>query len=722
MSHNDSPGASAASASASHPALSPASAPHRHTNRLIHATSPYLLQHAHNPVDWFPWGEEALRKARDEDKPIFLSIGYAACHWCHVMERESFENDAVAAVLNRDFVAIKVDREERPDLDDLYMKATQLFNRGGGGWPMSVFLTPDGRPFFAGTYFPPDNRYGRPGFKDLLEGIAAVWKQRRDDVHKQADGLTEAVKQISAVESAGAMVAPDIVQRSAEAMARAFDREKGGISGGGTTKFPPSMAMDLLLREQHRAAAAGQSNDDGLSLVTLTLDRMARGGIYDHLAGGIARYSTDVDWLVPHFEKMLYDQALVSGIYLDAFVATGRKAFGRVAGDILDYVIADLQSPGGGFYSTRDADSEGEEGRYYVWSRAEVEAALGGDAALFCDYYDVSTAGNWEGRNILNIPRDLETVARSHGSSEKDAASRLATARRALLAIRARRTPPLLDDKILASWNGLMISSMARAARILEQPRYEEAAERAANFVWTRMRRADGRLLRTCRNDAAHTLAYLDDHAFMLEGLLHLYETTGRLEWLERATELNETLKRHFRDEAGGYFFSPDDGEKLLVRAKDASDGAIPSGNAVQLMNLLRLAVLLGDKSVQVDAEKLIQCFADSMSKSIFSSERMLAAVDFQQRRPREIVLVYPADRRGLAELEQVTWSTYVPNKVVVHVPFGTPEADSIARRIPLAAEKKPLDGRAAAYVCRDFACRAPTADPAELRRQLTAP
>ncbi|RIK69403.1 MAG: thioredoxin domain-containing protein [Planctomycetota bacterium] len=695
----------------------------RHTNRLANATSPYLLQHRHNPVDWYEWGPEALDRSRREDKPIFLSIGYSACHWCHVMERESFENEEIAAVMNEHFINIKVDREERPDLDDIYMMATQVFTKSGG-WPMSVWLTPDQKPFFAGTYFPPEERYGRPGFKQVLLFLSKAWKERRDDITEQANTLTEAVRELTTVKPGSETIPHEVVLRVANFLGRAFDPVKGGMSGGGTNKFPPSMAMDLMLRAYHHAQtkSGGPTDDDKklLQLVELTLDKMAHGGIYDQLGGGFARYSTDVDWLVPHFEKMLYDQALVSDIYLKAFQLTGKPLYARIARETFDYVIADLQSPEGGYYSTRDADSEGHEGRFYVWSKQEVDALLGpADSAIFCDYYDVSAEGNWEGTNILNVQRPLDVVARLHKLSPDECESRLAAARSKLFAAREKRVKPHLDDKILASWNGLMIASMAKGYRILGDEKYRDSAARAADFVCTRMMVND-RLQRTCRQGKTHTPGYLDDHAFMIDALLNLYETTFDVKWLDRAAALNEDVLKHFRDEAGGFFFSADDAEKTLVRAKDANDGAIPSGNSVQFMNLQRLAVLLDRKDLSDEADRALKAFGGQLSESPFRSERFLTGVDFYHRRPREVaVIIAPGDEPGGQALINAAWRTYVPNLVIAAAIDGTPEAAAAARRIPLLAEKKPLDGKSAAYVCRNYACRAPTSDPAKLREEL---
>ncbi|MCK6456461.1 MAG: thioredoxin domain-containing protein [Phycisphaerae bacterium] len=694
-----------------------------HTNRLIHATSPYLLQHAHNPVDWYEWGPEAFDTARREGKPIFLSIGYSACHWCHVMERESFESETIAAILNADFVSIKVDREERPDVDDLYMKATLLFNQGQGGWPMSVFLTPDRRPFFAGTYFPPESRWGRPGFRELLELIARTWKEDRGRVMQGAESLTEAVRRYATVTPGQSGIPHETLARTVAALAQAFDSQKGGISGGGTNKFPPSMAMDLMLRAYHlslRGGPAGKPEPrrELLQLVETTLDHMARGGIYDHLAGGIARYSTDVDWLVPHFEKMLYDQALVAGIYLDAFQLTKDLRWAGVARDICDYVIADLQSPQGGYYSARDADSEGVEGKYYVWSKDEVMAVLGADdGTLFCSYYDVSDAGNWEGRNILHVPRSIEGFAKLHRIAPADAERRLTGARAKLLAHRARRIPPHLDDKVLAAWNGLMIASMARAYRVLDEPRFRDSAVRAADFVLTKMRHGD-RLRRSWRDARATIDGYLDDYAFMIEALLYLYEATFEPRWLDEAERLTDVVRTHFRDaDAGGFFFTPADGEHVLIRAKEAQDGAIPSGNSVMLMNLLRLSVLRNRKDLRDDAEALMRCFADRVAENPTSSERLLAAVDFHHRRPREIVLIAPQDGPEFQALVRTVWQTYLPNRVIVGG-VGEVSAES-AKRVPLLAGRRPKDGRATAFVCENFTCKAPTTDALELARQL---
>ena len=700
----------------------------RPANRLAHATSPYLLQHAHNPVDWYEWGPEALDRAKREDKPIFLSIGYSACHWCHVMERESFENDAIAAVMNKHFVNIKVDREERPDLDDVYMTATQAMT-GSGGWPMSVWLAPDGRPFYAGTYFPPEDHYGRPGFKRVLEFLANAWEKDRDKCLQQAGALMAAVEKQTRVAPGDQIVPFRVVADAATRLAGAFDPRMGGLSGGGTNKFPPSMAMDLMLRVNHferslatsSQLATTQLNGGLIAAVEVTLDKMAAGGIYDHLGGGIARYSTDVDWLVPHFEKMLYDQALVSNIYLDAYRATSKPHYARVAREIFDCVIADLQSPEGGFYSTRDADSEGHEGKFYVWSKAEIDALLGSEAEMFNDYYDVSAGGNWEGTNILNTPRSIESLAKQHGVSVEAAESRLAAARRKLFDVREKRIKPHLDDKVLSAWNGLMIASMAKGYRVLGDARYRTAAERAADFVMTKMM-VDGVLQRTYRQGKTHTPGFLEDYAFMIEGMLNLYETTFDLRRLEQAAALNDYVLAHFADtEHGGYFFTSDIGEQPLVRAKDASDSAIPSGNSVHLLNLLRLSVLLDRKDLAAEAERSIRAFSKTLIDNPFRSERMLSAIDFHHRRPREVAFVAESpDDPMFNKLVDAAWQAYVPNAVHAAVFTKSADASKVQARVPLLAGKTTVDGKATAYVCKNFACQAPTSDASELVKQLS--
>ncbi len=691
-------------------------------NRLAGSTSPYLLQHAHNPVDWYPWGDEALRRAVEEDRPIFLSIGYSACHWCHVMERESFENDDIAAFLNAHFVSIKVDREERPDLDEIYMSATQIYSRGSGGWPMSVFLTPDRRPFFAGTYFPPDSRYGRPGFKDLLAEIVRLWKDDRRRLLQGAEALTEAVRRVAAVEPGDRVLGPEVIERAAETYVRAFDREKGGMLSGATNKFPPSMTMQLMLRRYWRSVAAGRPQRELLERVERTLDQMARGGIYDQLGGGICRYSTDPDWLVPHFEKMLYDQALVGDVYLDAYVLTKRPLYAEIARGILDFVLSDLRSPEGGFYSALDADSEGQEGKYYVWTLDEIRRVLGEeDARLFVAHYDVTADGNWHEhhghappgpKNILNVPRDIGDVARLCGVGEDEMRASLDRSRRRLLDVRRRRVPPALDDKVLTAWNGLMIATLARAFGILNEPRYRDAAVRAAEFVLGRLTR-NGRLLRTYRDGRAHTGGYLDDYAFFIEGVLNLYEATGEVRWLDHAERLADETLEHFRDlDAGGFYFTADDAEPNIVRTRDAGDGAVPGGNSVQAMNLLRLAVLLGRSDLQTAAESVFRAAVGRIGRAPLGLDRLLAALDFCHGPVTEVVVVGPRHDPATAGLLAAAWGWYRPNRVIVWLDPSGSGAEGLTRRLPLLRDRAMVGGRPTAFVCEGSTCRQPVTTP----------
>jgi uncharacterized protein YyaL (SSP411 family) len=709
----------------------------RPANRLAKATSPYLLQHAHNPVDWYEWGDDAFAKAKKEDKPIFLSIGYAACHWCHVMEHECFEVDEVAAVLNEHFVSIKVDREERPDIDELYMAYTQAAT-GHGGWPMSVFLTPEAAPFHAGTYFP------REQFVPMLQQIAQAWQTQRDDILKGASGAKQFFEQWSATKPAAEGVIPlEAVDATAMALLGYFDRATGGMSGGGNNKFPPSMAMDLLLRVHRRTGKTELSE-----AVDVTLDHMARGGIYDHLGGGICRYSTDTDWLVPHFEKMLYDQAMVSAIYLDGYLALKKPEYAAVARDILDYVLDDLRSPEGGFYSSRDADSEGLEGKFYVWAVPEVIAILGEeDGRLFCKYYDVTDRGNWFERmghapagpkNILHIPKPSEEFAKSQSFEVEEFKKKLQTWREKMRSVRSKRVPPGLDDKILTDWNGLMIASLAKGAAILDEPKYAKAAAQAADFILAKMQK-DGRLLRTYRAGQARLTATLSDYAFLIEGLLNLYEATFERRWLDEAERLTDISIRYYFDEKdGGFFFTASDGEKLLVRSKQPQDSAIPSGNSLHALNLERLAILLGRKDLREKAETIFRAFARQAVDSPGAYERLMCAADFYHDQPKEIAIIgdmppspFQGEGRGEGEdqrtksntgqeqtraLLRTVYDLYLPNKVVVFSPDKATDG-----RIPLLTGKGRINNRPTAYVCENFRCQAPVQDPADFRKQLGA-
>jgi uncharacterized protein len=610
----------------------------RHTNRLVHATSPYLLQHAHNPVDWYPWGEEALARARAEERPIFLSIGYAACHWCHVMERESFESDEVAEILNREFVCVKVDREERPDLDEIYMTATQLMTHSGG-WPMSVFLTPDLKPFFAGTYFPPDDRWGRPGFKTLLAEIARAWQERRESLEQQAERVAAAIDQLTGGSEGQGAISAALVQNAVEQTARSFDATHGGF--GNAPKFPPSMRLELLLN-RHRETRDARL----LRMVTVTLDRMARGGMYDQVGGGFHRYSVDERWLVPHFEKMLYDNALLARVYTLAHEQVRGWYYRRVATEIFDYIIREMTHPEGGIYSTTDADSEGEEGKFFVWSPDEVIEVLGQeDGELFCRIYDVTPRGNFEGHSIPNLlHRSLDEQAKELATDPEALDSRLAGMRRKLWERREKRIHPLLDDKILSGWNGLMIRAFAEGYRVFGDERYRQAAERAAEFVLTRLRDGE-RLLRTYREGKAHLNAYLEDYSYMAAALLDLHSATGEDRWKDEGLRLIEAMDARFRDEQGsGYFFTSHDHETLIARTKSLQDNATPSGNSMAVLALIRAARITGEERYRQRAAAVLSATAPQMAELGAAFPNMLVAADEYLRSWPEGVRVPGAD------------------------------------------------------------------------------
>jgi uncharacterized protein YyaL (SSP411 family)/aryl-alcohol dehydrogenase-like predicted oxidoreductase len=679
----------------------------KHTNRLAESTSPYLLQHAHNPVDWYPWGEEALTRARAEDKPILLSIGYSACHWCHVMERESFENEDVAALMNASFICIKVDREERPDLDDIYMAATLAMNQGHGGWPMTVFLTPEQEPFFAGTYFPPEDRWGRPGFRTLLDRIAVAWRDDRANVRAQGAELVQYLRQNTRSAPGGAL-GEDELRAAADQLARDFDARAGGF--GAAPKFPPSAALSLLLRCHRRSGDA-----HALEMVTRTLDAMAEGGMYDQVGGGFHRYSVDAEWLVPHFEKMLYDNALLAGVYLEGFQATGNAFYARVAREILDYVLREMTGPEGGFHSATDADSEGEEGRFFVWTPDEVEAALGDaeTARRVCAYYDISERGNWEGKSIPNTSRTGKRVAAALGIGEDELERTVAEARPRLYAARRQRVAPGLDDKVLTAWNGLMIASMAEGARVLGEPRFQDAAERAASFLLATLRKPDGRLLRTARAGKAHLDAYLEDYAYLADGLVTLYEAGADVRFLRAAEQLCERMRADFAAPDGGFFSTARDHESLIVRHREGHDGATPSANAMAALALARLSYHLDREDLRADAVRAVQSYARVVARQPRSFATTLRAVDLMLEGPLELAFV--GDSAGLQPLRAAVAAHFLPNRIVAHAAPGEDPG------LPLLAGKTLVDGRAALYVCRDFACRRPVTDPADVAAALAS-
>ncbi len=670
-------------------------------NRLAEQSSPYLLQHQNNPVDWYPWGQEALERAKREDRPIFLSIGYSACHWCHVMEHESFEDEQIARQLNQDFVCIKVDREERPDLDQIYMNAVQLMT-GHGGWPMSVFLTPELRPFYGGTYWPPHARMGMPGFDQVIQAVAEAWRERRDQAEAGAAQLTEQVQRMSQGLGERGRLSPDLLTAAADALERVFDRTHGGF--GRAPKFPHSMDLQVLLRLWRRS-----DQQSLLDMVRLTLDKMARGGIYDHLGGGFARYSVDARWLVPHFEKMLYDNALLTLAYLDGYAATGEVAYAQTVRETLDYILRDMTDPLGGFYSTEDADSEGEEGKFYVWTPEEIEAVLGSERAeTFNRVYDVTDAGNFEGHNILHLPRSIAQSARLLGRDEAELAAELAESRQMLFEAREQRVHPGKDDKVLVSWNGLMIDAMATAAGVLDEPRYAEAACRAADFLLTHLRREDGRLLHTWRHGEAKLDAYLDDYAALVQALVSVYQASFEERYLDEAAKLANQMLQQFHDPAGGFYFTAGDHEPLIARTKDLQDSSVPSGNALAATALLRLAKLTGRSDLREIAVATIESAVALVEHAPTAAGQMLLALDMHLGPAPEIALLGSLDESDTRAALRELWRRFIPNKVLA---LRAPDARGASPLLdPLFAGKQPLEKLPTVFVCENFACQAPVA------------
>jgi uncharacterized protein len=700
---------------------------HAYTNRLALETSPYLLQHAHNPVNWYPWSEEALQKARSEDKPILLSVGYAACHWCHVMERESFENEEIADLMNRHFVAIKVDREERPDVDGIYMQAVQAIS-GQGGWPMTVFLTPDGRPFYGGTYFPPrDRRYGEqlmPGFARLLLSMADAYEKRRQEVEEQATQIADFLRQRSSSPLRSKAPAPsgdmplDLFEAASKSLGEDFDAQHGGF--GGAPKFPNSMSLELLLRiHLHRQSGelSGLATPAELEIVETSLRRMADGGIYDQLGGGFHRYTVDAQWLVPHFEKMLYDNALLGRLYLHAFLVTGYPFYRRIAEETLDYVVREMTSPEGGFYSSQDADSEGEEGKFYTWTAAQVAASLSReDADLFMRYFDVTPEGNFEHRNILHVPQGAPGVAHAAAVTQQELQESLTRSRKMLFTARERRVKPARDEKILTSWNGLMLRGFAEAARYLGRPDYLQVAEKNAAFLLDALR-ADGRLLRTYKDGRAHLNAYLEDYTCLADGLLALYEASYDTRWFSAARGLMDEAIALFVDEQnGGFFDTGSDHVALISRPKEIMDNATPAGNSVAIDVELRLAAFTGSEAYRKRADDYLRPLADVMAQHPQAFAYILGALDFALSPVKELAILGDHRAADTHSLLKVINSGYLPNSVLA---CADPGATPAIEAVPLLAGKTVKDGRATAYVCQNFTCLAPVNTPEELQRLL---
>lgn len=732
-------GASAAQVNSDPPPIAsttpfgPPDASGRTPNRLIREKSPYLLQHAYNPVDWHPWGEEAFATARREGKPVFLSVGYSTCYWCHVMEQESFENPEVAKLMNDTVVAIKVDREERPDIDAIYMSAVQAMT-GRGGWPMSVFLTPDGKPFWGGTYFPPEDRFGRPGFKTVLHSISDAWRTKRADVVRSSEQLTQAIQEGTRT-GPSVQLTTGLLERAAEQFGKQFDATYGGF--GRAPKFPRSHSVSFLLRAWTRT-----QDPQTLAMVETTLDAMARGGMHDHVGGGFHRYSTDRKWLVPHFEKMLYDQALLARTYLEAYQVTGKVQYAEVARDIFEYVLRDMRDPTGAFHSAEDAGEVGKEGEYYVWTPQEIDAVLSAEeATLFKRFYGVTPGGNFEhDTTILSIATPLDAFVAKEQRSIDEVRDQLETARKKLLTVRSQRKRPHRDDKILTDWNGLLIGSLAYGARVLDEPRYAQAAREAASFLLEHLQAAspaaggtsspvgtepsrlrNGRLLHRYRDGEASIPAFLDDYAFLAWGLTDLYEATGEARWLAEAKRLTKDMIRLFWDEQdGGFVFSGDQNERLIAQTKELYDGALPSGNSVAALDLVRLGQLTMDKELQGYAEQLFETFSGQVNQGSSAFPQLLIALDFWLGPSQEIVIAGDPNSADTQQMLRAVYDRFLPRAVLAIQPANE-TAQEIEALIPFIKAQRPLQGKATAYVCKNYICNLPTTDVAKMISLLDA-
>jgi uncharacterized protein YyaL (SSP411 family) len=693
-------------------------------NRLQFEKSPYLLQHAGNPVDWYPWGEEAFEKAIKEDRPIFLSIGYSTCHWCHVMEKECFEDACVAALLNEAFVCIKVDREERPDIDNIYMAVCQMAT-GRGGWPLTILMTPDKKPFFAATYLPKESRYGRTGLMDLVPHVTRLWRTRREEVIANVRLNTDRLRRFSQMPR-GAGLAEEALHEAFKHFHSRFDEQHGGF--GEAPKFPTPHNLNFLLRYWNRTG-----NARALGMVERTLRSMRSGGIYDHVGFGFHRYSTDGEWFVPHFEKMLYDQALLALAYLEAYQATGHREYADTAREIFGYVLRDMTGPEGAFYSAEDADSEGVEGRFYVWTEQEIRTILDADTAeLFVRRFGIRSDGNWvdvaghgdRGTNILRIRKEVSDLALETGRTADSIRDELERARQHLFEVREARIHPYKDDKVLADWNGLMIAALARGAQVLGEERYAKAARGAAGFVMDRMRGSDGRLLHRYRDGEAAVQANLDDYAFLVWALLELYEATFETRHFALALELQAQQLHHFWDEVdGAFFFTPDNGEELLIRQKDAYDGAVPSGNSVAMLNLLRLARMTGEAGLEEKANQLGQALSGRVEQFPAGYTQLLCALTFAVGPSWEVILAGSRQSRDMKDMLGVLRAAFVPEKVVLLRHQGQegqePALESLA---PFVKPYGGARGGVLAYVCSNHACKLPTKDPREVLKLLGGP
>ncbi len=674
--------------------------PKKYTNNLINETSPYLLQHAHNPVNWFAWGEEAFSKAKAEDKPVLISIGYSACHWCHVMEHESFEDEETARIMNENFVNIKVDLEERPDIDQIYMTFVQMTN-GNGGYPLNVFLTPDKLPFFGGTYFPPVNRYNIPSFQHVLESVADAYKNKRDELLHSANDILGEIRRVGLAEMGSESLNLAQLDAAFQSFARTFDNVNGGF--GGAPKFPPPMSLEFLLRYYKRTG-----NENALEMVKKTCQKMAHGGIYDQLGGGFHRYTVDAIWLTPHFEKMLYDNAQLARIYLHLFQITKDEFYRRIAVETLEYVRREMLDADGGFYTAQDADSEGVEGKFFVWTPAEIEENLGEtDAPVFNFYYDVSEDGNFEEKNILNVKNSLGETAEVLKISEETLKEVLERGRENLFATREKRIKPFRDEKVLTAWNGLMLAAFAEASAILDDKDYLVIARKNADFILDNLQK-DDYLLRTFKDGQAKLNAYLEDYANFADGLIELFQVSGEVKYLKEAKRLADILITEFWDADGGaFFFTANNHEELIVRTKDFYDNATPSGNSVAADVLLKLSHLVGDEKYEHFAVAVLWLVSPQIRRYPNAFGRVLSALEFYLNPIKEIVILGAKGN----ELEREVWREYLPNKVVVLAE----NAEDNAELIPLLQAREMIDGRATAFVCENFTCQKPVTSPGEL-------
>ncbi len=679
------------------------------SNRLATETSPYLLQHAENPVDWFPWGEEALTKARTEDKPILVSIGYSACHWCHVMEHESFENPNIASTMNDRFVNIKVDREERPDLDSLYMSAVQALT-GHGGWPLNVFLTPDGTPFYGGTYFPPDDRMGMPGFPKVLEAVSAAYRERREEVEENAQQIRELLQRATTELPAPDELSPELLSEAAEQLALSYDARNGGF--GGAPKFPQPSAIEFLLRQIRRGAGQRET-----VMVQRTLDRMGSGGIYDQIGGGFHRYAVDANWLVPHFEKMLYDNAQLASVYLAGFQSFGDERYRRIAEETLDFVAREMTDARGGFYATLDADTAGHEGTFYTWTGEELEETLGdGDAVIAKAWFNVVPGGNFEGRTVLATPRAPADVADRLAMTEAELLASLIRIEMSMRDARALRVRPGRDEKVIAGWNGLMLKAFADGSRVLDRADFRGIAERNAAFVLEHLQR-EGRLLRSWKDGDARIQGFLEDYAFFIDGLLSLYRATLDAKWLEEAIRLTDIMIGEFGDSDGIGFFDTSVGhETPVARPRDLHDGATPSGNAVAVDVLLRLGAMTGNDDYSNRGSELLRVMARTMREHPITAGRYLSATDFYLGPIKELALAGVRYSDEMQTLLDATYDRFEPNLIAGYVDDDRPD---LMDRMPFLQDRPTRDGRATAYLCEHFACLPPVHESVALLRQL---